>query len=196
MAIFPGTPSPDVIAGTPDQDVITGRGGNDLLFGFGGRDRIFGDADNDDLFGGDGPDELFGGIGNDDLFGQGQVDLLTGNAGADTFHFEATSDSGVGVGNRDIIVLNTGDATGGFQDIIDLLFIDANTLIAGNQTFSFIGDTGGGVPARGQVGFFEGTNSFGLPCTVVAGNNDSDPESDFEIQLGTILNLDAGDFIL
>lgn len=82
------------------SDAIFGRGGNDTLIGGGGNDLLFGEAGNDTLTGGFGNDWLYGGDGNDRLEGTGaffpnpssnssrgagEVDILIGGAGRDTF---------------------------------------------------------------------------------------------------------------
>lgn len=64
-----------------------GGGGNDILIGGRGRDELFGGDGHDQLYGGAGSDRLYGGTGRDFLDG-GQFsdfDLLSGDAGADTF---------------------------------------------------------------------------------------------------------------
>jgi Ca2+-binding RTX toxin-like protein len=92
------------------------------------------------LFGGGGHDIVIGGDGADLIVGGGGGDSLTGGAGADTFRYDSTSDS---VGIPDLI----GDFQTGL-DKIDLSRIDANTLLAGDQAFTWIG-----------VGAFSGTGS-------------------------------------
>ena len=103
----------DELYGRIGNDIIKGGEGNDKLFGGSGEDRLFGSAGDDLIFGGivegdrsfnpfpDGKDFLTGGAGNDFLDGgagddtvngtsylskgAGEVDLLTGGQGRDTF---------------------------------------------------------------------------------------------------------------
>jgi serralysin len=65
MALFPGTPLPDIQDGTNSDDTMFGLAGNDILNGLNGNDVIDGGADNDIITGGGGNDTLTGGTGND-----------------------------------------------------------------------------------------------------------------------------------
>lgn len=90
-----GNTGNNILRGLAGNDNILGGVGNDQLFGGDGRDTLSGDAGNDQLFGEAGNDKLLGGDGNDTLSGSsstaigiiGDVDTLTGGAGADTFSF-------------------------------------------------------------------------------------------------------------
>ena len=104
----------DILSGGEGNDVLSGGNGDDHLTGGAGDDMISGGTGNDVLTGDAGADKMNGGDGDDHLYGDAGVDVLTGGAGADTFFF-AKGDSGVGVGNRDIIT----DFTQGV-DVIDL----------------------------------------------------------------------------
>ncbi len=86
----------DQLFGNDGIDSLNGGAGNDLLDGGQGNDLLTGGTDNDTLIGGNGNDELQGNSGNDKLigvntdvatssFGQGEIDVLTGGQGADTF---------------------------------------------------------------------------------------------------------------
>ena len=70
-------------------------------------------------------------------------DTLTGGAGADRFVFIASGDSGAGA-NADRIT----DFSRAQLDKIDLAAIDANSAVAGNQGFSFIGSGAVHPPCR------------------------------------------------
>ena len=78
------------INGTSQNDQIVGSLGNDVLSGNAGDDLLTGNRGDDLLSGGDGNDRL---VGVDDIYsfvranfpGAGEVDTLTGGAGADTF---------------------------------------------------------------------------------------------------------------
>lgn len=77
------------ITGTQYADVLRGGAGNDNLVGGNGNDEFYGAGGNDSMWGGNGSDFLNGGAGRDILNGYGgsvgEMDGLTGGAGADTF---------------------------------------------------------------------------------------------------------------
>lgn len=84
----------DLIFGEAGNDFLNGNNGDDKLFGREGRDKLTGGNGNDVLIGGNGNDVLVGGNGNDLLIGvqvesftpgAGEIDLLRGGAGQDTF---------------------------------------------------------------------------------------------------------------
>ncbi|WP_017718000.1 calcium-binding protein [Kamptonema formosum] len=90
----------DTLDGNADNDLLYGFDGNDRLLGSAGNDQLYGENDSDTLIGGTGNDQLWGGTGNDSLNGDdgndtlagatsvsmnGEVDVLTGGAAADTF---------------------------------------------------------------------------------------------------------------
>ena len=77
----------------------------------GGDDYIEGTSSSDLLFGFDGDDELFGFGGADIIVGGDGADTLSGGEGRDTFAYTETGDSGIGNGNRDVIM--DFDATNG-----------------------------------------------------------------------------------
>ncbi|NJK35378.1 MAG: calcium-binding protein [Oscillatoriales cyanobacterium SM2_2_1] len=101
---FTGTASNDVIAGGAGADSLSGGAGNDRISAGDGNDWLSGGSGNDLLNGGRGNDSIFGGTGNDLLFGDdgddyliaadmvvgqglGEIDLLTGGAGARSLCF-------------------------------------------------------------------------------------------------------------
>ena len=118
------------------------------------------------------------------ITGLGGRDIMTGGGGADTFVFKALTDSVVGA-NRDVIK----DFTPG-SDHIDLSAIDANTQVAGNQDFTFIGKA----PFSHHAGELQyavvGAN------TIVSGDVNGDAKADFQILLVGHPALTASDFIL
>jgi Ca2+-binding RTX toxin-like protein len=134
---------------------------------------------------------LVGNGGNNFLIGGLGRDIMTGNGGVDRFDFNALAESGVTAATRDIISdFDAGSSTTSV-DRIDLLAIDANELIGGNQIFTFV--TGGGPLATGQARAVQaGAN------TLIQLNTDADAAAEMVIQLNGVLatNVNAGDFFL
>ncbi|WP_114947049.1 M10 family metallopeptidase [Microvirga calopogonii] len=147
--------------GTNSGNSLYGQGGDDKLYGRGGNDKLYGSAGNDLLVGGTEKDVLFGG------------------AGADVFDFNSRKDSLKTA--RDTIK----DFVRGV-DHIDLSTIDANSLVSGNQAFSFIGSKAFSGHA-GQLKFSSG---------VLSGDINGDKMSDFEINVSGVSALAKGDFYL
>ena len=137
-------------------------------------------------------ENVTGGSGNDTITASTAVNVLNGGLGNDTFDFNATGDSGVGAGNRDIIV--------GFEvgDVIDLNTIDANTGLAFNQNFTFIGTAAFTNPPGGDSGLAtELRYQVAGADTLVQMNVDSDGTAEMEILLqGYTGGLTAGNFIV
>jgi Ca2+-binding RTX toxin-like protein len=140
------------------------------------------------LTGNTGNNQLDGGAGIDILAGGKGLDTLIGGLGADKFDFNALTDSVVGAG-RDLVL----DFSRSQGDKIDLLTIDANTLIAGNQVFAFFGDSAfSGI--AGQVRAVVDGISGG---TLVQGDVNGDGVADFEVGLvGLNTAMVASDFVL
>lgn len=155
---------------------IQGSGGNDVITG-----SSFGEV----LVGGFGDDTLDGGGGNDTIWGGAGADVMTGGDGADLFRWREASHTGLAFGTRDIIT----DFEQGV-DRIDLSLIDANTGIAGDQAFTFLG-TAVHTGAGGTLRYLQsGAN------TVIWGDTDGDGAGDFAIQLTGLYTLTEADFIL
>lgn len=158
----------DYIFGGQGRDFLLGGDGNDEVDGGIGADLLFGNAGDDRLIGGWGDDSIDGGAGNDSIIGGTGEDILSGGSGADRFVYEVVSDSGVGKGNRDRIL----DFTRG-SDLIDLSAIDANSTAAGNQSFSFIGNSAFHNVA-GELRYANG---------ILSGDINGDGVADFQIQI-------------
>lgn len=158
---------------------LTGSAFNDVLRGDNGANVINGMGGNNALQGRGGNDILIGGIGNDKLQGDAGADTLTGGLGFDTFIFVAIGDSPFT--GRDTIT----DFLS-LTDKIDLKLIDANTKVAGDQAFSYIGSAAFTNKA-GQLNFKDG---------LVAGDVNGDGIADFQISVRGLAILAAGDFIL
>ncbi len=184
--ILNGTPGNDLLIGDSGDNVLNGYAGNDLLDGGAGNDSIIGGLGNDLLNGGLGSDTLNAGSGNDALFGGAGKDKLTGDTGADKFKFVAVTETGITATTRDTIT----DFKHAQADKIDLSAIDANTAIAGNQAFRFIG-----------TAVFSTTNAagqlrFDAINHIVYGSNDADTAPEFSILLSGVASLVATDFFL
>jgi Ca2+-binding RTX toxin-like protein len=192
----------DRLEGNNGNDSLSGGSGNDRLNGGNGLDQLNGGAGNDVLNGGNNGDGLNGGAGNDRLIGGNSRDTLDGGAGDDVFVFNSTAESS-GLG-ADII--EGFDAPGSFiaagpgdidTDRIDVSAIDANTGVAGNQSFEFIGE------ATAAEAFAEGPGVLWVENvgseTNVYGNVDGDAFAELRIRIqdgatdaGT---YNSGDFI-
>ncbi|TDR90066.1 putative secreted protein (type I secretion substrate) [Enterovirga rhinocerotis] len=138
------------------------------------------------IIGNNGDNKIDGKAGADILRGLGGRDILTGGTGADTFLFTALSDSTVDGAGRDLIQ----DFYRSHGDRIDLRPLDANSQVAGNQAFSFIGTKA----FSHQAGELRATVSGGY--TVVSGDVNGDGRADFAISLRNHINLRADDFYL
>ena len=133
-------------------------------------------------------DTIMGLGGNDILAGGLGSDLLTGGRGADRFDFKLIADSRAGTG-RDVIT----DFDHAQHDRINVGRIDADSTVAGNQDFVFIGsDSFADYQALnpGTVGMLR------LSGGVLRGNVNAGLAADFEIALPDVTRLTAGDFIL
>lgn len=146
----------DMLDGGYDNDRLSGGLGNDTLYGSYGRDRLDGGDGDDVLNGGlgSGPsDTLLGGAGNDRVFGSGGDDVIDGGFGADDLRGSSGADrfvfdeghSGTGGLGRDTLV----SASYADGDRVDLRSIDANTALAGDQAFTFMGSTKDGATFTG-----------------------------------------------
>jgi Ca2+-binding RTX toxin-like protein len=151
------------------DNVLTGNGGNNMLSGLAGNDT------------------LTGGAGNDVLTGGAGKDNLTGGAGADTFVYTTIGDSPVGGSTTSDAITDFSHAQG---DKIDLHGIDANTGVAGDQAFSFIGAAG----FTHHAGELRAVSAGGV--TSVYGDVNGDGTADFQIRLSGTITLVAGDFVL
>jgi Ca2+-binding RTX toxin-like protein len=173
----------DEILGGLDNDSIFGDGGDDTLSGGDGIDQISGGLGADELSGGAGRDTLRGGDGNDTITGGVLADAMFGQLGADTFVFTATTEIGINAGNRDVI----GDFVAGV-DLIDLTLIDANSAIAGDQAFTFIG-----VAAFTNVA---GQLRYSSVDGLLQGDANGNGVADFSLQLGNRPSLVGTDLLL
>jgi hypothetical protein len=137
------------------------------------------------IAGGAGFDNLLAGAGNDLLIGGLGGDHLYGGAGNDTFRYRSIAESVSGA--------TDGIADFTLGDIIDLSQIDADTTLAGNQAFNFIGNAAFGNQA-GQLRFEHVSGQEWL----VQGDVNGDGISDFQIYVTTPDNnpITSSDFLL
>ena len=153
----------------------------DTLFGI---ENLSGSQANDSLYGNAAANVLQGWWGTDELIGRAGKDTLTGGGDPDRFVYAALGDSVIGAYDR------ITDFSHAQEDNIDLSAIDANTTLAGDQAFSFIGN-GLYTGVAGQLRY----HSDGA-VTGIGGDVNGDGVSDFHIQLSGAIGLVAGDFVL
>jgi serralysin len=172
------------LVGSNFGDSLTGDALANVLNGLGGNDTLNGGLGNDTLNGGSGNDALNGGFGNDLLIGGFGRDVMAGGAGFDRFDFNAAAESVPGLFSRDVITDFTGNGILA-GDMIDVSTMDANTLVVGNQAFTFIGAAA--FTAAGQLRYSGG---------VLQGSTDADLSSEFEVALAGAPSLTVFDLVL
>ncbi|MDF8332686.1 beta strand repeat-containing protein [Novosphingobium cyanobacteriorum] len=145
-----------------------GTGVSDTLAGF---ENVTGSAFDDAIRGDGGINRIEGGLGRD---------VLRGGAGADVFVYRSVLDSPTAASLRDVIL----DFTSG--DRIDLSLIDANTVTAGDQAFTFIG----------SAAYSNVAGQLRVSTTLVEGDVNGDGISDFAITIGVPAPPVATDFVL
>jgi Ca2+-binding RTX toxin-like protein len=175
----------DTLTGDANANILKGENGLDTLNGGGGNDTLFGGGSADTLFGGSGIDTLVGEAGVDTLVGGLDRDVLTGGISGDFFAFNAINETGITAGTRDLITdfLQASDR-------IHLANIDANTVLGGDQAFSFIG----AAAFSGVAGQLRAVAN--ATTTVVQGDVNGDSTADFSIALTGVYALVASDFVL
>jgi len=155
--------------------------GNELanqLTGWLGDDLIYGQAGSDRLSGGAGNDVLDGGLGSD---------TLDGGAGRDTFVWRSVAETGLTTNSADLVVdFNRWDG-----DRLAVNRIDANELIAGDQSFRFIGSAPFSAP--GQLRWWYSTKA---DETLVILNADGDMQAEGFIRLDGHYQPSADWFVL
>jgi serralysin len=170
------------VLGSGENDTITGSTGDNLLSGNGGNDTMNGAQGNDRITGGFGLDRIAGGAGRDVMTGGISTNLPDGQA--DIFDFNATTES-ANSALRDVIR----DFEAGI-DKIDLVTIDADTVLAGNSAFAFIG-TAAFSNTAGQVRYQQTAGS-----TLITADTNGDSVADFSVLLVGLKTLTATDFLL
>jgi Ca2+-binding RTX toxin-like protein len=153
---------------------------------------IYGNDLGDTLTGSSQDDGIIGGAGADIIIGGKGRDVLDGGGDNDTFKYNNIADSKKGVAHRDVIE----DFAPG--DHIDLKKIDANTKVAHNQAFHFIGALHFHHKA-GELHFVV-QDLGGDHDVVVEGDVNGDGKADFQIEvqneIDNLTSLAKGDFIL
>jgi len=139
--------------GNSVDNVMYGNEADNVITGLAGNDTIFAHGGNDTLVGGTGRDTMVGGTGND------------------TFVFDDGDFGGATTSTADRIT----DFTSG-QDKIDLSAVDANTLVGGDQAFTFIGTSAFGNVA-GQLRYEQISGN-----TYIEGDLNGDGIADFMIR--------------
>jgi Ca2+-binding RTX toxin-like protein len=110
-------------------------------------------------------------------------DTFTGGSGRDTYDVNLTRETPVGSG-RDVIT-----DFDHLVDKVDLAGIDADSTVAGNQIFHWVGSAA--LTGPGELGFFTSGGD-----TIIPMSTDADAASEAEIQLTGIRTLSALDFYL
>jgi serralysin len=137
------------------------------------------------LDGGAGADTIFGNGGNDTLIGGAGRDTMVGGSGNDTFVFHTGDLGGATTSTADRIT----DFTSG-QDEVDLSALDANSLLAGDQGFSFVG-TNAFSHSAGELRYEHiGSSTF------VEGDLNGDGVADFMIRFDGSHSFVQSDFLL
>jgi len=161
-----GTNSSNTLNGTASGDAIMGLDGIDTISGLGGDDLLDAGAGTDYLIGGAGADQLLGGLG------------------VDRFQYDSASDSPASGGDT------IWDFNRSQGDKILLSGVDANSLVAGDQAFTFI-STAAFSGAAGELRYVRaGGNTF------VYGDLDGDSAADFQITINGEFTLVSSDFVL
>jgi Ca2+-binding RTX toxin-like protein len=161
----------------------TGGSGSDTLKNV---ENLTGSSYADTLTGSTGNNALNGGAGNDVLTGGLGADKLTGGTGADRFDFNVLTEMGLTSTTWDTIT----DFKTSEGDKIDLLGVDANTALTGDQAFTFLG----------AVSTFTGDSTgqlrFDAATHILYGSTDADTAAEFAIVLTGVSNLAGTDLVL
>ncbi len=148
-----------------DFSQIALAGGSFIIDGFYGNDTITGSAAADTIRGGGNDDRLNGALG---------ADQLTGGSGCDTFVFNSVADIGLTPGSYDIITDFVSQV-----DKINLVNIDANLNVAGDQAFRYV-----------AAAAFSGiAGELRLADQILSGDINGDGLADFRLGLTGVSNL-------
>ncbi len=174
-----------VNTGALNGDVRLGRG-DDVYNGQIGTvtGTVFGGRGDDRITCGNGNETIDAGAGDDRVRGNQGADTLRGGEDADSFIFATVNDSAVGTSDT------ISDFKSADDDIVRLRQIDADTVTAGNQAFTFVG----AAAFTGKAGELRADTLGG--ATVVQGDVNGDGNADFEILFTGVAGMAADDFVL
>lgn len=185
------------VFGTSDNDTLSGMDGNDVLQGNAGDDLVYGGLGADTVNGGDGSDTVSGGDGDDRVNGNAGSDSLVAGAGKDIIEGGEGADTMSGGAGADVFVFRE---TGGLEHITDfshaegdriaLNMIDANTQVAGDNAFAFIG-TDVFHHKAGELRY-----EVHADGAYLFGDTNGDGVADLQIFLDSVKSLQASDFWL
>jgi Ca2+-binding RTX toxin-like protein len=179
-----GLGNDNIDSGEGDDQIFAG-GGHDVVTALGGNDTIFGGAGNDTLNAGQGNDLVNGQAGDDVIFSALGTDLIVGGPGADRFVF-----NGFYLSSQPSLTDRIKDFTQADGDLIDLHYADADTTVAGNQAFNWIGNaafSGTAGELRAEIA--------GNTTTIYADTN-GNGTANFVLLLTGQVELQTGDFVL
>jgi Ca2+-binding RTX toxin-like protein len=163
------------------DDVVIDLSRNTATDDFGNQDSV---VNFENIVGGAFDDTLNGSIGDNVITGGGGRDVIRGGGGNDTFLYRTAGESSITTTTRDFI---RDWATG---DKIDLALIDASTVTAGDQAFTFIG-TAAFSNVAGQL------HQIARPDqTIIEADLDGNGTSDFSIAIKGTIIFAASDFVL
>ncbi len=194
--VINGTNSGDAIQALGGGDTVNGNGGEDTLFGGDGNDQMRGGSENDFIDGGSNTDTVRGQGGNDLLSGGFDGDIVIGGTGNDTFFYNFLAGSLPGARDQ----FRAGDGGAAFDgagnavgDKFDLINLDANATVGGNQTFVFGGTAQTG---KGRIWLSNSGSD-----TIVHANTDNDAADEWQIEIEdgagvTASTYTANDFFL
>jgi Ca2+-binding RTX toxin-like protein len=105
---------------------------------------------------------------------------LTGGSERDSFIFLSTDEIGLGASKDTITDFQ------GTRDVIDLGAVDANSLVTGNQFFSYIA----GAAFTGIAG------QLRFASNILSGDTNGDSVGDFELAIAGVTSLTNRNFVL
>jgi serralysin len=174
----------------------------DAIIGTTLADRLYGNSGANSLRGDSGNDVLDGRIGNDSLVGDEGADLMLGGLGADLFacleitkardtiRYYSVAESGVTAAAWDTLD-NFDSSALATSDVVDLLRIDANVAVAGDQNFTWRGTAAAFSLPGGEVRL-----KIVGPDTYICIDNDADAATEMVIYVPRATNLTQAHFIL
>ena len=202
----------DTLYGAGGADHLEGGVGDDRLHGQAGNDEMLGDLGDDQIVDTAGDNTIESGAGNDYVLGSGTIDgeagdddltgfgttMLRGGlghdhircgSGAQRIAYDSTADDDASTSWPRFVNEIVFDFNRAQGDRFDVSAIDANEILGGNQTFTFVGSTP--VDQAGEIGILI---SGGV--TYVVAETNGARAVDLQIQIAGGPSLAAGDFVL